>query len=101
MKHFIVEINYKIPAEQMADIVAEHRQFLQTGYDQGLLLCSGPRVPRTGGMVVARAASLQEIQQFFEGDPYHQHDVAEHHFVEFEPVKRQEFLEAWVAGKPV
>jgi uncharacterized protein YciI len=98
MKHFIVEINYKIPAEQMAEIVVEHRQFLQTGYDRGLLLCSGPRVPRTGGMVVARAASLEEIQRFFADDPYHLHDVAEHHFVEFEPVKRQAFLEDWVAG---
>ena len=42
MKHFIIEIRYLLPVEQMTEIVAEHRQFLQGGYERGMLLCSGP-----------------------------------------------------------
>jgi uncharacterized protein YciI len=55
MKHFLIEITYLVSAEQLGDVVAEHRAFLQTGYDRGWLLFSGPLVPRTGGVVVGRA----------------------------------------------
>jgi uncharacterized protein YciI len=72
MKHFIVEITYTAPFEQLSETVPEHRAFLQTGYDSGWLLCSGPQVPKTGGIVVARAPSLKEIESFFTNDPYQQ-----------------------------
>ena len=39
----------------LAEIRPLHRAFLKRGYEQGLLLCSGPMNPLTGGMVVARA----------------------------------------------
>lgn len=98
MKHFMVEITYKLPIEQLGEIIPAHRAFLQTGYDCGWLLASGPQVPRTGGIAIARAPSLEAIKAFFENDPYHLQNVAEHRFVEFEPVKRQPFLEDWVTG---
>ena len=60
MKHFIVELTYTAPAERLAEIVVEHRAFLQTGYERGWLLMSGPQTPRVGGMVVARAPSLED-----------------------------------------
>lgn len=98
MKHFIVEITYTVPAEQLSEIVASHRAFLQTGYERGWLLMSGPGVPRVRGFVIARAPSLEDLQQFFKDDPYQQNSVATYRFSEFDPVKRQGFLEEWVAG---
>ena len=99
MKHFIVEITYLVPAAELGDTVAEHRAFLQTGYDLGWLLLSGPRNPKTGGMVVARAPELEALQQFFAQDPYLLKNLARHTYVEFDPVKRQSFMENWVAGE--
>ena len=96
MKHFVVEINYTIPAEQLGDITNQHRAFLQGGYDQGWLLCSGPRAPRTGGIVVARAPSLEELQGFFKNDPYNLKGMATYNFIEFQPVKYNSLLEGWV-----
>ena len=96
MKHFIVEITYTVPAEQLGDVTPEHRAYLQTGYDSGLLLFSGPQVPRVGGIAVARAASLEEIQQFFADDPYQKRGLAIYRFVEFNPVKNQAFMEPWL-----
>ncbi|GAP21173.1 YciI family protein [Leptolinea tardivitalis] len=98
MKHFIVEINYLVPVDQLSDVLPNHRAFLQTGYDRGLLLLSGPREPRIGGMVVARANSLEEIQEFFNNDPYHLQKVATHTFIEFNPVLHQPWLDNWVKG---
>ena len=98
MKHFIIEITYTVPAERLAEIVPEHRTFLQTGYECGWLLMSGPQAPRTGGIVVGRAPSLGAIQRFFQDDPYRKKDAATYRFVEFEPVKLQEWMKEWVSG---
>jgi uncharacterized protein YciI len=98
MKHYLVEITYTAPLEKVDAILAEHRSHLQEGYDRGWLLMSGPMNPRTGGIVVARAPSADEIQAFFRRDPYHTHGVARHRIVEFSPVKRTPLVESWVAG---
>ncbi len=99
MKHFMVEVTYTGTPEQVAAVLADHRAFLQTGYERGWLLLSGPQVPKTGGIVVARAPSLEDLQSFFAQDPYRIAGVATHRFVEFDPVKRQAFMEDWVSGK--
>jgi uncharacterized protein YciI len=96
MKHFIVEITYTASLEKVATITPKHREFLQKGYDQGLLLMSGPQNPKTGGIVVCRAASLADIQDFFRNDPYGQGKVAEYRFIEFEPVKHAALVEPWI-----
>jgi uncharacterized protein YciI len=98
MKHYVVEITFIAPMVRIEEIVPQHRAFLQTGYDRGWLLMSGPLNPRTGGMVVARAPSLEEIQSFFGQDPYQLNHVATYRFAEFSPVKRQPFLDNWANG---
>jgi uncharacterized protein YciI len=96
MKHFIVEITYTVTFEELGETVAEHQAFLQGGYDQGWLLCSGPQAPRVGGMVVARAPSREALIEFFSNDPYLNKGLATYRWVEFEPVKHQPFLKDWV-----
>lgn len=96
MHHFMIEITYQRPYEEISPIVPEHRAFLQRGYDQGLLLMSGPMNPRIGGIVIARAESLERLRAFFSQDPYAQKGLASYRFVEFEPVKYQSFLTPWI-----
>jgi uncharacterized protein YciI len=98
MKHFIVEITYTVTFEELRETVVEHRAFLQGGYDQGWLLCSGPQSPKVGGMVVARAPSREALIDFFSNDPYLNKGLATYRWVEFEPVKHQPFLKDWVEG---
>lgn len=97
MKHFIVEITYSVPSEQLGEVVSEHREFLQIGYDRKWLFCSGPQVPRTGGIIVARAPTLQDIEQFFTQDPYQTKGLATYRFIEFEPVKYQPLFGDWLS----
>lgn len=96
MKHCIVEITYTASMDKIDEVLPEHRKFLQAGYDSGMLLCSGPMTPRTGGIIVARAEAIDEVKRFFEGDPYLAGGCAEYRFVEFTPVKHQAFLKEWV-----
>ena len=97
MKHFLIEIEYTAPIEIINMIVTEQRKFLQTGYDKGWLLMSGPKFPKTGGLVIARAPSMEDIQKFFFDDPYQQHKAATYRFVEFDPVKYQPLIQDWIS----
>ncbi len=99
MRHFVVEITYTAPLERIEAVLAEHRAYLQEGYDRGMLLCSGPQEPRVGGMVLARAAERAEIENFFAADPYRRAGLADYRIIEFAPVKRQPFLEDWAGGR--
>ncbi len=99
MKHFIVFIKYTAGLDKIDEILPEHRKFLQTGYDKGLLLFSGPMNPRTGGIAAARGQSADEIKSFFSNDPYSIGGCAEYNIMEFNPVKRQNFLDDWVNGE--
>lgn len=96
MKHFIVEITYLVPIEVINQMVTEHRKYLSTGYDQNLILCSGPLNPKTGGLVVAKAPSITNLKSFFENDPYNKKGLASYKFTEFEPVMFQPLLQKWL-----
>jgi uncharacterized protein YciI len=98
MKQFIVEITYTAADELIAAARPAHRVFLQSGYERGWLLMSGPRTACGGGIVVARAPSLEELSDFFQNDPYRQQGLATHQFIQFEPAKRQAFLEEWLTA---
>ncbi len=96
MKHFIVEIKYIAPIEKIEETTLEHREYLQQGYAKGILLMSGPQVPRTGGIIIAKENSKEEIERFFKDDPYQKKNLAEYRIVEFLPKNRQEFLNGWI-----
>jgi uncharacterized protein YciI len=95
MHHYIVELTYRVPFERIEQTVAAHRQYLQTGYDSGLLLCTGPMQPRTGGIFVVRAASREALDQFLAHDPYKLENLADYRVLEFLPVKYQPAAAEW------
>ena len=58
---------------------------------------SGPRTPRTGGIVVARAGSEQALRAYFDRDPFKLQNLATYEFAEFAPGQSQPILADWVA----
>ncbi len=99
MRHFLVEATYTVPFEQVRAAIPRHRAWLQQGYDQGLFLCSGPKVPPTGGYLLARAASVEALRAMFEDEPFKREGLATFTFTEFDPVKRQPWTEAWFSAE--
>jgi uncharacterized protein YciI len=96
MKYFMIEVTYTAPIEKIDENLQLHRDFLQTGYDQNLLLMSGPQNPRTGGILIARSNSLADLKAFFSNDPYQKLALAEYRFVEFSPVKHAKLVAPWI-----
>jgi len=95
VKHFLVEITYTAPLARIDELVAAHRDYLAKGYQEEMLLMSGPQAPRTGGIIIARAAAKEDLQAFIDGDPFKKNGAAEYRIVEFTPVKHQNFLSMW------
>jgi hypothetical protein len=46
MQHFVLEGKYLVPFEELADLVATHRAFLQKGYDKGFSCAPGRKYQR-------------------------------------------------------
>ncbi|MEJ2792656.1 YciI family protein [Iodobacter sp. LRB] len=82
---FIVLLNYVQPLDVVDGFVAEHRQFLEQHYASGHFLVSGRKEPRTGGVIIAQAASKSELEDIIEKDPFFQNKIAEYQIIEFIP----------------
>lgn len=96
MKHFVVIITYVKPFANFESLLPAHREHLQRGVEAGLLLVSGPQLPRTGGILIVRADSLDALEQFIAADPYAINRVATFQAIEFVPGRHQPFLADWI-----
>ncbi len=92
MKYFLINLTYVVPLEKVQEITPEHRAYLKTNYDAGILLFSGPRVPRTGGVLFARAEDISVINEMIANDPFKTRGIAEYEIIEIAPVMWAEGL---------
>jgi len=100
VKHFILEGEYLAPFEEFGELIAEHRAFLQRGYDAGHFLCSGPQIPAQGGFLVARAESREKLQELLSEEPYTRaNKMRFSRITEFNPVQHQPLLKEWFANQ--
>jgi uncharacterized protein YciI len=102
--HMFVAIStYLKPLEEVDNAYPAHRQWLMKQYNAGRFLGSGPRVPRTGGVIIARAESLEACQAMLAEDPFQQQGIVQYDVYEFNPGPlpyRSAELEAFL-GKPM
>jgi len=90
---YIVILTYKKPIEEIERLTVPHRAFLDTLYADGVLLISGPQIPRTGGVLVARAGrTADELMTLLKEDPFYTEGIADYQVIEFNPVKHHAAL---------
>lgn len=89
---FILDVEYIVPLEQAEPFLDAHMQFINKYYEAGLFLASGPKVPRTGGIVLAQSNSRSEIEALLKEDPFVEHNVARYTVTEFHPRRTVEGL---------
>jgi uncharacterized protein YciI len=80
---FIVDLKYIVPLEQIDAHMNDHVKFLRKYYKQNVFVASGRKVPRTGGIILALAGSMDEIQQIISEDPFYVHKLAAFTITEF------------------
>ena len=93
---FIISLTYKVPIENVERYILEHNSFLQKHYDLGLFIASGRKEPRTGGIIICKAASKNEVEQIIKDDPFHIHQIADYDITEFIPSKYNENFKIFI-----
>lgn len=89
-------LRYRKSLEEVLKVVDQHRSYLRTLKEQGLLLASGPLEPRSGGALLLRVpddsvqASLDRIR---DNDPFTQTGMAQYELMPWSPTLGLEGLE--------
>ena len=72
-----VALKYRFPLERMLQTVDRHRAYLRELHGKGKLVASGPFEPRTGGGLLLKADSEEELQALLAGDPFQQEGLVD------------------------
>ncbi len=81
---YIIELTYIVPLEELDAHMTDHVKYLHKYYKQNKFVTSGRKVPRTGGIILALADSLEEVNQVISEDPFFIHNLAEFKVTEFQ-----------------
>lgn len=84
-KMFIILLKYIQPLDRVDKFVSAHIEFLKDCYEQSKVIFSGPRVPRTGGLILANVESSEAVWMLINKDPFYIHQIAEFEVIEFKP----------------
>lgn len=74
---FILSLTYVKPQEEADRLMEPHMAWVNAGYDRGMFLASGRKVPRTGGVILANGERTQ-IEAYVAADPFAIEGVAEY-----------------------
>lgn len=86
----------------MVDIdkyLAEHRTFLDSGYRDNFFVASGPKNPRTGGIIISQLKNREQLENILKQDPFSINDVADYEIIEFSPTKYHTNFAPFVASE--
>ncbi|MBU2960630.1 hypothetical protein KO516_07335 [Citreicella sp. C3M06] len=90
---FVIDIDYTAPFEEVQKVLAPHMDYVRACYASGVFLMSGPKEPRTGGIVIAQGTRAQ-IDGIIAGDPFTTAGVVATTITEFSASNMAEALKA-------
>ena len=82
---FIVLLTYREPLAEIDRLMSKHVAWLKRHYATGLFIASGRRVPRTGGVILARSGDAAALHAEMQEDPFVAEGAATFELIEFTP----------------
>ena len=82
---FVVDLHYVVPFEKIEPELDPHVEFLEENYASGCFIASGPKVPRTGGVIIATAKTREDLERILATDPFNAKKLAKYTVTEFRP----------------
>lgn len=96
---YLVTLNYLRPIAEVNAHLDTHRDWLIQHTRAGHILVAGPLEDRTGGFVLARCASRDDLDRMLALDPFVTHQLVELHIQGFDAALRSEsFPSDWAPG---
>jgi uncharacterized protein YciI len=94
---FVIELVYKAELSEIDAHMKAHVAFLDKYYAAGNFLVSGRKIPRDGGIILAQAKSLAEVEAIVKEDPFHALGLAEFRIIQFRASQRAKDIPARIA----
>ena len=89
---FIVLLKFSNNREQAGEFMEGHNDWIRRGFEDGVFLLVGSLQPGLGGGIVAHSASLSELQNRVNEDPFVQENVVRAEILEISPAKADDRL---------
>lgn len=83
---FLVDMTFTNLEKITPELTAQHRQYLAQQYQSNQLMFGGRKVPRTGGILISRHPSKDELARVLNLDPFIQSGAVSYSISEFVPV---------------
>lgn len=93
---FVILVRYIKEIQEVDTHLVAHRDYLESGYQKGYLMASGPQNPRTGGVLLSQLKDRDVLDTFLAQDPFYKHGIGEYQVIEFTPVKYHEDLNSFI-----
>lgn len=84
---FVILLNYIQNLETVNLQLAGHRLFLDECYQKGFFIASGPKKPRSGGVLISQLNDKAKLEKILASDPFYKNNIATYEIIEFEPTK--------------
>jgi uncharacterized protein YciI len=91
---YVLTLSYIAPLDEVDRLRDDHMTWIAAQYDAGRFVASGPKVPRTGGVILAKAMPRAELDGIIAADPFTGAGVATYEVVEFAAMTVAPGLEA-------
>ena len=90
---FIIELIYTQSLNSIDKHMKEHLQFLNKYYASGNFIMSGRKMPRTGGIIIAKGTTKKAVEKIMKEDPFYKHGLAEFNVIEFNASQKAENID--------
>ncbi len=95
MKYYMLEGSFvgRLPEQgELKKAIDAHLAYLQTGFQDGSVLVSGPKAGGGGGVIVLKS---DDIEKFCREDPLVQAGIQKYRITEFKLHRCQDSLKSW------
>ncbi|WP_110954394.1 YciI family protein [Anaerosinus massiliensis] len=89
---FILNLTYRKPLAEVEQFLSDHIRFLDQYYQRNVFICSGRKVPRTGGIILCNCKDKDEAETIIQNDPFYREKIAKYEIVEFVPSKASDLF---------
>jgi uncharacterized protein YciI len=83
---FVIILSYKTALTEVDKYRPGHMLYLKKNQQNGHFICSGPKDPRTGGVILCRADSEEVVRNIVREDPFIANGVADYELINFRSV---------------
>lgn len=83
---FLIDFQFVDVNALTEELTQAHRNHLSSAYEDGELLFGGPKVPRSGGIILSMHKEREKLEALLNADPMVKAQQARYEITEFKPV---------------